>query len=208
MSFKIIPTPSFERELKQLAKKYSSLKKDISALAAQLSETPQMGTPLGHDCYKIRLSITSKGKGKSGGARVITHVQIIDENIFLLAIYDKSQAESSSPHQQLFDLRFDRRRFRHRRKTFHGFAIFIDQEFGKIPFDPAAEPSPQSFLEIPEQRMRPRAVDLDLLEQGKAHPVIQLTRFLHHLVSQRFLAPKLITRKTQDHQPPVFIGSI
>jgi mRNA-degrading endonuclease RelE of RelBE toxin-antitoxin system len=96
MSFKIIPTPAFERELKQLAKKYSSLKKDIADLAAQLLETPQMGTPLGRECYKIRLSITSKGKGKSGGARVITHIQIVDQNIFLLAIYDKSQAESIS----------------------------------------------------------------------------------------------------------------
>ena len=96
MSFKIIPTPAFERELKQLAKKYSSLKKDLSELAAQLVENPQMGTPLGHDCFKIRLSITSKGKGKSGGARIITHIQVIDQNIFLLAIYDKSQAESIS----------------------------------------------------------------------------------------------------------------
>ena len=105
MSFKIVPTPTFERELKQLVKKYSSLKKDISELAAQLLQNPQMGTPLGHDCYKIRLSITSKGKGKSGGARVITHIQIIDENIFLLAIYDKSQAESISDKNLISRLR-------------------------------------------------------------------------------------------------------
>lgn len=77
MSFKIIPTPPFERELKQLAKKYSSLKKDIAGLGAQLLETPQMGTPLGRDCYKIRLSITSKGKGKSGGARVFATATLL-----------------------------------------------------------------------------------------------------------------------------------
>ncbi len=92
MSFNIIPTPPFEKEIKQLAKKYPSIKKDIAELAAQLEEEPKIGTPLGNDCYKIRIAITSKGKGKSGGARVITYVQIVETTIFLLAIYDKSEA--------------------------------------------------------------------------------------------------------------------
>jgi mRNA-degrading endonuclease RelE of RelBE toxin-antitoxin system len=94
MSFNIIPTPPFERELKQLAKKYPSIKKDIAALASQLLQHPQMGTPLGHDCFKIRMAISAKGKGKSGGARVITHIQVSKEHIFLLAIYDKSEADN------------------------------------------------------------------------------------------------------------------
>ena len=37
------------------------------------------------------MSIESKNKGKSGGARVITCVKIIDEVVYLLAIYDKSE---------------------------------------------------------------------------------------------------------------------
>ena len=86
MSFNIIPTPPFEKELKQLAKKYPSIKKDITALAEELQKEPHLGTPLGNDCFKIRMAISSKGKGKSGGARVITFVQIIETNIFLLAI--------------------------------------------------------------------------------------------------------------------------
>ena len=55
-----------------------------------------MGTPLGNNCYKIRMAITSKGKGKSGGARVITFVQIIETTIFLLSIYDKADAANIS----------------------------------------------------------------------------------------------------------------
>ena len=101
MSFKIIPTPPFERELKQLAKKYPSIKKDITALAQQLAQQPQMGTPLGHDCFKIRMAITAKGKGKSGGARVITHVQVTKEHIFLLSIYDKSEAQNITDKELL-----------------------------------------------------------------------------------------------------------
>jgi mRNA-degrading endonuclease RelE of RelBE toxin-antitoxin system len=96
MSFKIIPTPPFERELKRLAKKYPSIKKDISGLAHELVLKPNLGTSLGNNCYKVRMAISSKGKGKSGGGRIITFVQIIDEIIFLVAIYDKSEMENLS----------------------------------------------------------------------------------------------------------------
>lgn len=96
MSFNIIPTPPFEKEIKQLAKKYPSIKKDFSLLILQLQKEPQSGIPLGNNCYKIRMAITSKGRGKSGGARVITFVQIIEETVFLLAIYDKSEAGNIS----------------------------------------------------------------------------------------------------------------
>ena len=96
MSFNIIPTPPFEKDLKQLAKKYPSVKKDITDLATKLLKEPKLGTPLGNDCYKIRMAITSKGRGKSGGARVITFVQIVKTSIFLLAIFDKADFENIS----------------------------------------------------------------------------------------------------------------
>ncbi len=96
MSFKIVPTPPFERELKRLAKKYPTIKKDISALVDELESNPNLGVSLGNNCFKVRMAISSKGRGKSGGARVITYVQVIDENIFLIAIYDKSEIESLS----------------------------------------------------------------------------------------------------------------
>lgn len=91
MSFKIIPTPPFERELKQLVKKYPSVKKDMAALVQELYQHPQLGIALGHNCYKIRMAIAGKGRGKSGGARMITYVQVTKETIFLLAIYDKAE---------------------------------------------------------------------------------------------------------------------
>lgn len=96
MSFEIIATPPFERELKQLSKKYPSLKKDIAALGTEIMFNQKLGTSIGHDCYKIRMAISSKGKGKSGGARVITHVKITATTIFLLSIYDKSETDTIS----------------------------------------------------------------------------------------------------------------
>jgi mRNA-degrading endonuclease RelE of RelBE toxin-antitoxin system len=94
VSFKIVPTPSFERELKKLTKRYPSLKQDISTLSKELLQNPRLGTSLGSECYKIRMAISSKGKGKSGGARVITYLQIINEVIFLVAVYDKSEMQN------------------------------------------------------------------------------------------------------------------
>jgi mRNA-degrading endonuclease RelE of RelBE toxin-antitoxin system len=91
MSFEIITTPDFEKELKRLSKKYVSMKMDYLNFLLDLQENPIQGEPLGKDCYKVRLAIESKNRGKSGGARVITCVKIIDDAVYLLAVYDKSE---------------------------------------------------------------------------------------------------------------------
>jgi hypothetical protein len=99
MRYEVITTANFEKAAKQLLKKYPSLRNELIQLQARLLANPQMGTSLGNNTYKIRLAIKSKGRGKSGGARVITHLEldlIVEEqttNIFLLTIYDKSATE-------------------------------------------------------------------------------------------------------------------
>ena len=91
MNFEIISTPEFEKELKRLNKKYVSMKMDYVNFLLDLQENPIQGESLGKDCYKVRISVESKNRGKSGGARVITCVKIVDEIVYLLAIYDKSE---------------------------------------------------------------------------------------------------------------------
>jgi mRNA-degrading endonuclease RelE of RelBE toxin-antitoxin system len=91
MKYNVLSIPPFDRQLKILTKKYPSLKAEYIALINDLEKEPQKGTPIGKNCYKIRLSIASKGKGKSGGARVITHFYIENKSVFLLSIYDKSE---------------------------------------------------------------------------------------------------------------------
>jgi hypothetical protein len=59
-------------------------------------KSPEQGTPIGNHCFKIRLAIASKGKGKSGGARVVIHVAVTDKIVFLLDIYDKSEQANIS----------------------------------------------------------------------------------------------------------------
>ena len=67
------------------------MKVDYVNFLLDLQENPIQGESLGKDCYKVRVSIEPKNKGKSGGARVITCVKIIDEVVYLLTIYDKSE---------------------------------------------------------------------------------------------------------------------
>ena len=94
MSYNIIAVPIFKKELKRLAKKYNYLKTDMAQLFESLEEDPIQGIAIGKNCYKIRISISSKGKGKSGGARIITNIVIKDETVYLLFIYDKSDKEN------------------------------------------------------------------------------------------------------------------
>lgn len=91
MNFSVTVTPNAKKDARQLSKKYRSFKLDLVGLVSSLKENPQQGEPLGKDCYKIRLAIGSKRKGKSGGARTITCVKIVAEQVFIVAIYDKSE---------------------------------------------------------------------------------------------------------------------
>lgn len=94
MNFSVKTISVFERQAKRLMKKFPSLKKEIKTLISELKEEPTKGTSVGHDCHKIRLAIASKGKGKSGGARVITHLVYKKDTVYLLSIFDKSDMEN------------------------------------------------------------------------------------------------------------------
>ncbi|MEO6834176.1 MAG: hypothetical protein ABI378_15790 [Chitinophagaceae bacterium] len=94
MSFSLLPSEKFKKEAKRLIKKFPSLKEELINLGKELAQHPEMGTSLGNNTYKIRLAIKSKGKGKSGGARIITYVVIENQEVYLLTIYDKAEFDS------------------------------------------------------------------------------------------------------------------
>lgn len=91
-NYKIIPTDVFISEAKALAKKYPQIKNDFFELQKNLKRDPITGnTSLGKDCYKVRMAITDKNAGQSGGARVIIEVKIINKKVYVLSVYDKSE---------------------------------------------------------------------------------------------------------------------
>jgi mRNA-degrading endonuclease RelE of RelBE toxin-antitoxin system len=99
MNYAIVTTEDFERDFKPLAKKYRSLEADLAALKIELLKNPTMGDEVSDRTRKVRMAITSKNKGKRSGARVITCnvlVDIVNTDIYLLTIYDKSKQASIS----------------------------------------------------------------------------------------------------------------
>jgi mRNA-degrading endonuclease RelE of RelBE toxin-antitoxin system len=104
---------SFKRQAKPLLKKYPSLIKELQKLELDLLEYPKMGTPLGNDTYKIRISTKSKNIGKSGGLRVISHLESeilgfteidgVNITVILISIYNKSETATISD-KELKDL--------------------------------------------------------------------------------------------------------
>ena len=94
MAFNVVLTAGFKKDLKHIAKKHRQILADITSLIEELSKTPEIGTDLGKNVYKIRLAITGTSKGKSGGARVITYVKIIAQTVVLAEIYLKSEYDT------------------------------------------------------------------------------------------------------------------
>jgi mRNA-degrading endonuclease RelE of RelBE toxin-antitoxin system len=97
MNYRLTTIKCFDVAAKRLAKKYPSFKSDLAEFCKTLLENPKQGAELYPGIRKIRLAIKSKGKGKSGGARVISYDFItkeMDGEIVLLLIYDKENAST------------------------------------------------------------------------------------------------------------------
>ena len=115
MSCNIIISVSddFAKEAKRLAKKYPSFKQDYKDFLVSIKNNPLQGDEITKNIRKIRMAIKAKGKGKSGGARVITFNILTDiENghVVFLLLYDKEDASTVKVNvvkQLVRDMGFD-----------------------------------------------------------------------------------------------------
>lgn len=88
----------FKRNLRVLAKKYRSIRKDIQPIITQLEAGELPGDRIAGIDYtilKLRVKNSDIKKGKSGGYRVIYYVKTTT-NIILITIYSKSEREDIS----------------------------------------------------------------------------------------------------------------
>ena len=103
----------FAKEAKRLAKKYPSFKQDYKDFIVSIKNNPLQGDEITKNIRKIRMAIKAKGKGKSGGARVITFNILTDiENgqVVFLLLYDKEDASTVKVNvvkQLVRDMGFD-----------------------------------------------------------------------------------------------------
>ena len=96
MNLKIISLESFSKDVKALHKKYKAIAEDLRTLESELQENPKCGIHLGNSCYKIRLKNSSVPTGKSGGFRVIYYCLDEENNLYLMAMYSKTELENIS----------------------------------------------------------------------------------------------------------------
>jgi len=99
MSYNVQLSPNFKKEAKKLVKRYASLKSELAALFSDLESNPTLGTSMGDNIYKIRLAVASKGKGKSGGARIMSFVKVTNTTVLLFSIYNKGDKNSISDNE-------------------------------------------------------------------------------------------------------------
>jgi len=105
MKVEVNVTESFKKAARPLIKRYRSFVDDLAVLETELLAQPKLGSSLGGNIYKVRMRIASKGKGKSGGARVISLLHHRERKaagagmltvVNLLTVYDKSDQVSVS----------------------------------------------------------------------------------------------------------------
>ncbi len=94
-------TPEFQRNIRDLSKKYPGIRQDIEPVISQIQmgQTPGDRVPgIGYPLFKVRIRNTDARKGKSGGYRVIYFLKTPDQ-IILITIYSKSDQSDVSTLQ-------------------------------------------------------------------------------------------------------------
>lgn len=97
MNLEIIRSEYFTAAFKKLSKRYRGIVDDYESFLEDLKAAPHQGVEIAPHIRKVRMAITAKGKGKSGGARVITFDALVSEQggkLYLLFIYDKAEASN------------------------------------------------------------------------------------------------------------------
>lgn len=102
----IVYTPVFVKRAKHFKKKHLSLPDDLALLETSLIANPRQGADLGGGLYKIRLAVKSKGKGKSGGYRIISYVvtTLHDESVITLVYINDKSEESTISKNEILEL--------------------------------------------------------------------------------------------------------
>ena len=90
MKLHIVEKRLYTKSLKKLSKHYKNIKKDIDTFLDNIASKQDLGVELKTNIYKTRIANSDKNKGKSAGYRLISYVAIVDNELQLLYIYDKS----------------------------------------------------------------------------------------------------------------------
>lgn len=90
------------RELRQFTERFFSIagEEDLVRLQRELEENPEKGDviPGAGGARKVRMGL--RGRGKSGGARIIYYLHVSRDVVWLLDVYPKSEKADLSPAER------------------------------------------------------------------------------------------------------------
>lgn len=98
LAISIALTPRFKKDLRELSKRYRSIRSDLQPLIEQLQAGEIPGDRIAgvkYQVFKVRLKNSDIQKGKSGGCRVIYYLKNA-QGIILTTIYSKSDISDVS----------------------------------------------------------------------------------------------------------------
>jgi len=93
-TFNIIEQRLYLKSIKKLSKKFKNISKDVNVFLDNIKTIDDLGVELKSNVYKVRIANSNKNRGKSSGYRLISYLKIVDNDLHLLYIYDKSLIEN------------------------------------------------------------------------------------------------------------------
>ncbi|NCB14405.1 MAG: hypothetical protein EOM78_22720 [Erysipelotrichia bacterium] len=84
-------TDTFNKAVKKLKKKYIHIENDYMNFVNDINNIDDLGINLGNNIYKVRIKNSDKNSGKSSGYRLISYLKLIENELYLMFIYDKSE---------------------------------------------------------------------------------------------------------------------
>jgi len=88
--YTVIEQDLYKKAVKKLSKNYRNIESDVKDFLKSINTKNDLGIELKSNVFKVRIKNSDKNKGKSAGYRLISYLAVIENELHLLYIYDKS----------------------------------------------------------------------------------------------------------------------
>ncbi len=86
----VVEQDLYKKAVKKLSKNYRNINLDVKYFLDSINSKKDLGIELKSNVFKVRIKNSDKNKGKSAGYRLISYLAVIENELHLLYIYDKS----------------------------------------------------------------------------------------------------------------------
>ena len=99
MNLQVVEKILYKKSYKKLSKQYKNIGEDVNAFLDSISSKKDLGIEIKSNIFKARIKNSDKNKGKSAGYRLISYLALVDNELHLLYIDDKSKIENLTENE-------------------------------------------------------------------------------------------------------------